>query len=240
LASEEPDGGAPEIVQLHGLSVPIDRRVMSDKIVESIRLGRYEMAEAARLPGIVRPGERVVEVGAGIGVLTALIGRFARAELVVAIEANPRLQDYIAELHRMNSVEAVVRQALVTPAPAAKPATLYLHQDLWASSPAWISRKSQIGVVEVPVLSLQEIAEAWAPSLLILDVEPFAAWAEASGPPHALDTADFRPFARVLVELKPKRFPPQEVRRVFDHFTAQGFAAVAAEPGDPLVLFERR
>ena len=89
------------------------------------------------------------------------------------------------------------------------------------------------------MLSLAEIAEAWAPSLLILDVEPFAAWAEASGPPHALEGADFRPFDRVLVELKPKRFPPPQAQRVFDLFAAQGFGRADGDLGDPLVLFER-
>ena len=229
----------PDIVQLHGLNVPIDRRVMSDKIVESIRSGRYEMAETARLPALVRPGERVVEIGAGIGLLTALVAIRTPAAEVVAIEANPVLQPYIAELHRLNGARVAVRQALVTPEPAGPVATLHVHEDLWASSSGWIKRRYRVADVEVPALSLPEIAAEYAPTLLIVDVEPLAAWAEAPEPPHALDGADFRPFARVLVELKPKRFPPPQARRVFDLFTAQGFARADADAGDPLVLFER-
>ena len=212
---------------------------MSDPIIESLRSGRYEMAEARALPRLIRAGERVVEVGAGIGFLTALIARHTGAELVVAIEANPLLQAYMAELHQLNGVEPVRRQALVTPQPALGPETLHVHQDLWASSPGWIKRRDQLDAVEVPVLSLAEIAETWRPTLLIVDVEPFAAWTAAEGPPHALAGADFRPFPRVLLELKPNRFTAPQIETVFDHFSSQGFAPdPAASPG-PLVLFEQ-
>ena len=40
-------------------------------------------------------------------------------------------------------------------------ANFYLHEDLWASSAGWISRKRQLGTVQVPVVSLPEIAETW-------------------------------------------------------------------------------
>jgi FkbM family methyltransferase len=228
-----------ELVEVGGISIPLDRRIMSDLIVESLRAGRYEMGEARALPRLIRQGERVVEVGAGIGFLTALIAKRTPAELVVAIEANPRLQAYIAELHRLNGVRPILRQALVTPEPAPGPATLFVHQDLWASSPGWIKPRDQLEAAEVPVLSLPEIAATWRPTLLIVDVEPFAAWTSAEGPPHALAGADFRPFERVLLELKPKRFPPPQVKRIFDHFSAQGFAYDPALSAGPLVLFGR-
>ncbi len=239
MAPSEPEASPPEVVRLHGLSVPIDRRLMSDKIVESIRSGRYEMGEARVAPGLVRPGERVVEIGACIGVLTAAIATQTPAQLVVAIEANPQLQDYIAELHRLNGARTVIRQALVTPEPSGELADFHLHEDIWASSPGWVSPKRRIATVQVPVLSLPEIAETWRPTLLIVDLEPFVAWTEAQGPPHALAGADFRPFERVLLELKPKRFPPALVKRVFDHFSVQGFAYDQTASFGPVVMFGR-
>ncbi len=233
------DTPGPQTVQLFGLEVPIDRRVMSEKIVEAILAGRYEMGEAEHLRRVVRPGERVVEVGAGIGFVTALIARRMGAGLVVAIEANPALQGYIAALHRLNGAEVIVRQALVTPAPGGPTAVLNVHKDLWASSSGPIKPGSQLEAVEVAALSLAEIAAEYAPTLLIVDVEPLAAWAQAPNGPQALEAADFRPFQRVLVELKPKRFPPAEVKRVFDLFSAQGFAYATEASQGPLVLFER-
>ncbi|HEX4096209.1 MAG TPA: hypothetical protein VHX64_05735, partial [Caulobacteraceae bacterium] len=98
---------------------------------------------------------------------------------------------------------------------------------------------SQIGAVDVPAISVAEIAETWRPSLLIVDVEPLAAWTNAERPPHALAGADFRPFERVLVEFKPKQFTPEAVKRVFDHFSAQGFAYVLRISSGSLVMFER-
>ncbi len=239
MRAEPVDTSGLEVVQLHGLRVPIDRRLMSETIIWSLTSGRYEMGEARALPHLVRPGERVVEVGAGIGVLTALIARTGKAEQVVAIEANPMLQDYIQGLHRLNGVDVELRQALVTPGRGAPTADFYLHQDLWASSPERIKRRHQIGVVQAPVISLSEIAETWRPSLLVVDVEPFAAWTHAEAPPHALACADFRPFERLLLELKSRKFAPEAVKRVFDHLSAQGFAYDLEGSNGPLVLFRR-
>ncbi len=70
-------------------------------------------------------------------------------------------------------------------------------------------------------------------------MEPFAAWANAEAAPHALAGADFRPFERVLLELKSKKFPPADIKRVFDHFSAQGFAYDVETSSGPLVLFQR-
>ncbi len=239
MVADAPDTAALESVQLHGLSVPIDRRLMSASIVNALTTGRYEIGEARVLPRLIRPGERVAEIGAGIGVLTALIARTGKAERVAAIEASPLLQDYIRELFRLNGVEVELRQALVTPERSEPTATFYLHQDLWASSPARIKHRHQIGALQVPVLSLAEVAETWRPSLLIVDIEPFAAWTFAEAPAHALASADFRPFERVLLELKPKKFPPEALARVMAHFSAQGFVEDTELSREPLVLFRR-
>ena len=239
MGADASDTPALESVQLHGLSVPIDRRLMSAPIIESLTTGRYEIGEARVLPRLIRPGERVVEIGAGIGVLTALIARTGKAERVAAIEASPLLQDYISQLFRLNGVEVELRQALVTPERSEPTATFYLHQDLWASSPARIKRRHQIGTLQVPVLSLAEVAETWRPSLLVVDIEPFAAWTFAEAAPHTLAGADFRPFERVLLELKPKKFPPEALARVMAHFAAQGFVQDAELSHAPLVLFTR-
>ena len=228
-----------EVVELYGLRVPIDPRLMSEKIIESLSTGRYEKGEAERLPRLVRPGERVVEIGAGIGLVTAIVATRTPAELVVAIEANPALPGYIAALHRLNGASTVIRQALVTPAPADGPAVFKVHRDLWASTTGWVNPKNCLRSVETPSISLSDIAAEYRPSLLVVDLEPLAAWTAATTAPYCLAAADFRPFERVLIELKPKRFAPPEVKRVFDHFSAQGFAYSPAFSHGPLVLFER-
>jgi len=235
-AATSPSG--PRIVEVAGIRIPLDRRIMSDKIVESLTTGRYEMIEARQAPSIVRAGERVVEIGAGIGFLTALIAARTPAELVVAIEANPELGPCIAALHALNGVRTTIRQALVTPG-GGGPARFHLHVDLWASSSGRVAEANRLRTIEVPSIGLDQVAADYRPTLLIVDVEPLAAWAAAAEPAQALEAADFRPFPRVLVELKPKRFPPKQVRRVFDLFSDQGFAYSTAGSQGPLVLFEQ-
>ena len=228
-----------EVVQYYGIEVPLDRRVISEGMALAIREGRYEKGEAKWLPKLVREGERIVEIGACTGLITALLATKTPAELVVGVEPNPQLIDLMAEVHRLNGARTVIRHAMVTPQAHDGPADFFLHEDVWSSSSLQVRARSQAGKVQVPTISVAEIAETWRPSLLIIDLNPLMAWVQAEEPPHMLAGADFRPFERVVVELKPKLFPPPHVKRVFDHFSAQGFAYDPALSNGDLVLFGR-
>ncbi len=109
-------GGSPaprEIVELQGVRIAIDPAIMSDKIQRQIRNGKYERGEARNLPEIIEPGERLLELGGGIGFLSALAALQRRAEVIVVIEANPELIPVIRETHRLNGVTAQVLNAAV-------------------------------------------------------------------------------------------------------------------------------
>ena len=102
-----------EIVDLHGVRVPIDPGVMSEMMQSVIRSGKYEASEAARVPKLIEDGERVLEIGGGIGYLSALIARENKAEAIVVFEANPGLIRLIETTHRLNGVQAVVRHEII-------------------------------------------------------------------------------------------------------------------------------
>jgi len=59
----------------HEILIPADSRVFSGSALQTITEGRFERNHARRLPGLIRPGDRYLEIGAGVGFLAAVLSR---------------------------------------------------------------------------------------------------------------------------------------------------------------------
>ena len=92
-----------------GVVIPVDPAVITPPIRAAILAGRFEAEEGTQIPHIVRPGDRVLEIGAGIGYISTLLSRQRRVSSVLAVEANPHLIEYMARLHARNNVRKVRR-----------------------------------------------------------------------------------------------------------------------------------
>ena len=88
-------------LQAAGVVIPFDPQVITPAICQAIIEGRFEAEEASQIPRIVRPGDRVLEIGAGIGFISTLLSRQRRVSRVIAVEANPHLIDYMTRLHAL-------------------------------------------------------------------------------------------------------------------------------------------
>ena len=65
--------------------------------------------ERARLPKLVQPGERIVDLFAGVGQFSIPIAKHAQPAEVYAIELNPTAYEYLCENIRLNRVGHVVK-----------------------------------------------------------------------------------------------------------------------------------
>jgi tRNA G37 N-methylase Trm5 len=65
--------------------------VTAPLVAERLRDGTYEADEANAAERCVKEGFRVLELGAGIGYVTAICARRTAPENVLAVEANPAL-----------------------------------------------------------------------------------------------------------------------------------------------------
>ena len=231
----------PETVEIAGVRIPIDPAIMSDKIQQQLRAGRWEDGETAVLPTIVAAGDRVIDLGAGIGFLAAFIGLLRKAELIVAVEANPELMPLIGALAGLNGVEIEALNALVAIETTSPTHPFYLHNDLWASSPIRIKDSSLRGVVELPVTTLEALAAEFSPTLMIIDLEVMRGFL-ADGAAVArtrLGAANLPGVTRILAELKPTRFTPAEVQAIFDGLSNAGFGYDPGLSRSELVVFSR-
>jgi tRNA wybutosine-synthesizing protein 2 len=70
-----------------------------------IMLSKGNLSERARIPGLVRPGEVIADLFAGIGYFSIPIARHGRPRRIYAIEKNPAAFRYLRENIRLNRVQ---------------------------------------------------------------------------------------------------------------------------------------
>jgi FkbM family methyltransferase len=204
-----------EVIEVMGVKLPLDPQVMSPHILEVIRAGEYERAEAKHLPKMIEPGDRLLELGGGIGFLSALVGLQGKAEAIVVVEANPDLVPLIEATHAMNETRSTVINAAVVGERKSETASFSLAADFWASSLAPHKRREIARVVEVPTMAVADLVREHRPTMMIIDVEG----GEVELMPHlVLDGVRL-----VMMELHQKVIRPEGVRAVFDGFSRLGF-----------------
>ena len=87
--------------------------------IERINAARYEGEEIAGALSVVRPGDRVLELGAGLGLVGAVTAKNADPEAVLSFEANPELIPHTRALYRANGLDGLIelRNAVLLSAP---------------------------------------------------------------------------------------------------------------------------
>ena len=77
-----------EVLEAHEIKIPYVKEVISDRMAHVIGRNRYEASEVKLLRKLMRPRDRVLELGAGVGVVSTCAAQIARdPSQVLSIEA---------------------------------------------------------------------------------------------------------------------------------------------------------
>lgn len=217
-------------LDLRGIRIPDDPRIITPAIRRAILTGRFEAEEAAAVPGIVRPGDRVLEIGAGIGFMSTLLLRRPEVECVIAVEANPALISYMGDLHAENGVDGVIRLNAVLTNDTRDRATFYVRHDFWMGS-LMAHPNPYVGTIEVPTHSLDRLLRDEAITLIVCDIEGAEAF--------LFEGADLGPVDRIFLELHDHVTGLRGVGAVFRALAAHDFAYDPRHSTGSVVLFQR-
>ncbi len=66
--------------EIQGIKLPHDKDVISKNIKNSIQNGSYEREESEQLKKILQDGERILEIGGGIGYISSLAAKSKQVE----------------------------------------------------------------------------------------------------------------------------------------------------------------
>jgi len=208
--SRQPNDAAQDRFVLDGIHLALPKGLAIPDITEKLRDGSYEAAEARAANRCVKPGFRVLELGAGIGYVTALCARLAGPRNVLSVEANPDLVPVIETTLARNGLDDVsVLHAAVT-GRADEGATTVLRVSKRFTASALDGKGAR--AVEVPLVSVHDLLEAQKPHVVLMDIEG----AEAD----LFDRPWNCPLRFCVMELHPKKYGPEVVKRIFDAMSA--------------------
>jgi FkbM family methyltransferase len=201
------------VVTIEGVRIRIGRH-MSPRIERAVSEGSYEREELRLVEPMLSPSDVVLEVGAGLGVVSAYCAMRLGSNRVFAYEANPDLEDRIRETYALNGVQPTLEMCAVGAASGI--ATLYRERHLWSSS---LTRRSHAArPIRVPVKSLNDIVQRIRPTFLIIDAEGTET--------ELFERADLPTVTGIVLELHERIIGAANVRRVRSILTASGFEEV--------------
>ncbi|MBV7396358.1 FkbM family methyltransferase [Mameliella sediminis] len=199
-----------------GVDVPISP-FLTETRQRRIEAGRYEGDEIAGALSVVRPGDRVLELGAGLGVVGAVIARNADPAAMLSFEANPDLIPHIRILHRLNGLEDRIElrnQVLMSGPDRPETRRFYLRNSFLGSSLVDAENRNT-REVEVPTAALDDVLREFRPDVLIMDIE--------GGELEFLEQAELRGIRAVVIEFHPGVYGTQGAKTCKDRLRAMGF-----------------
>jgi FkbM family methyltransferase len=237
----EPTGGAvpahdavpayDEVIVSRDIRVPFVPGRVPPPIERPLRSGRYGKAERQALSRVLVPEDRVLVLGAGLGVLSTAAALVTGSERVVAVEANPVLVPMARETHRLNGVAGVrVEHAMVGPGPAeGGDAPFHLRADPFASSSD--PTRPHLDTLRVPVRSLAALVAEHAPTVILCDLD--------GAEDGLFAAADLSGVRALIVVLHPRLYGEAGAGRVAAALAARGLAPLPGDADSPVRAFLR-
>ena len=139
-------------------------------MVHALARGDYENPERRAVKAILRPGDRVLDIGACMGVVSLTAARIVGAENVVAFEPKPDAAAVArANFERNGLPVRLVEKAVGA---AAGQVRLAIGRDNWLGGSLTLSYEDGSSVA-VDVVPVAELVETFRPTVLIMDAEGF-------------------------------------------------------------------
>lgn len=198
------------VVTVAGVQIRVGPH-MSPPVERTVSRGLYEQDELRLVGQLLSPSDIVLEIGAGLGLVSTYCAKQLGSSRVFAYEANPDLETCIRETYSLNQVQPALEMCAVGAHPGM--VTLYRDRHLWASS--LLRPSGRVRPIEVPAKALSEIVGLVRPTLLIVDVEG------AEG--GLFDHARLPTVTRIVLELHERVIGAASARRVRSTLAAMGF-----------------
>lgn len=197
------------------------------QILESLASGSYELPEAGIMRHALTSDDTVLELGTGLGYLSALCAQTVGNERVHTFEANPALEVVIRKNHELNAVAPQLRICMLGEARGA--VTFYVMKSFWSSST--IRRDPRARPIQVPVEPFNEAVGRIRPSFLVVDIE--------GGEQDLFRYARLDGVEKLCIELHPGVIGQRAVDDVIAAIARQGLEEDATVSGPEHKLFVR-
>lgn len=174
-----------------GFLVLCDPKRVPRSVATAIVKGTYEAPEMKLVSAAIQHGDRIVELGTGVGVISLLCNRLAGQGNVHSYEANASLKSIIYENFRLNGLEPSLTLKAVT---ADGQPLDFFHNDNIISSSAY-DRGLDADKRTISSVSIHDVVAKHKPTVLVIDIE--------GGEIDLLPAANLDGVRELIIELHP-------------------------------------
>lgn len=216
----------PSVIQISGVKLHVDRKLLPGSVVRALYKERYEDREAALVNTVVTRGDRVLEIGAGIGFISLLCARRCGAEAVLSYEANPENEALIRHNYELNGLFPQLRNRAISVSSAER--ELFIEPNILSTG--FINRgHGKVTVVKCDAIG--DVVQEFRPNCLVLDVEG----AEID----LLPAAPLGGVNKIILETHARIVGDAAIRGLDIHLQSQGFTRFEALRQDRVWLYMR-
>ena len=200
----------PAVVNNNGLHIRVGPHLTAP-IIRVIYNNNYEKHELLILKDHLASDDVVMEIGAGLGYLSAYCAKRIGSDHVFAYEANPALEPYIRETYQLNHVEPHTQIGVLGHKGGSVP--FYVEKAFCASSTIRPSAVAQ--EIRVPMIKFEDELARLKPTFLLVDIE--------GGEHDLLVRTELPTVKKILIELHEKVLGKEKIDEIYDHLAKQGF-----------------
>jgi FkbM family methyltransferase len=226
-------------IVVDGKLLDANTRLISRSTFKFMLTGNYEVAERRLLAymvdsGHISRGDRVLEAGGGLGVLTMKIADIVGDDSIVVFEANPRTAEALQANLALNghAIKVEIR-ALVADVNADVAFADLIEADAGFGGCSTHRVESGVPTITVPAEALAEALRRVDPTVLVIDVE---------GAEHDLlaSVRDWGRLRSIHMEIHPDVLPAPKIAAMLRRLAQDGFRVVELPVSDiNVMLFSR-
>ncbi len=207
------------VAECMGVKVP-PSPYLNEKRIERINAARYEGQEIAGALHVTGPEDRVLELGAGLGVVGAVTQLNAKPAAMVSYEANPNMIPHIEALYALNRIKSKIKlnnKVLLSEPEPPEHVEFFLRNSFLGSS-LTDSDKRQTTAVKVPTAKFEALRKSFKPTVLLMDIE--------GGELELLRHANLDGLRAIVLEFHPESYGTEGMRECKNILREAGFARV--------------
>ncbi len=216
------------------IKVAVADDVVSEVIQKKIKDARYERHEANIIQKIVSDGDILLELGAGVGVISTLAWLTGKVKAVHCFEADPRLKRLIEATHAQNGVASTVYTEILSNDEAqiaGGSIDFHIREDFYGSSLNSAIGREIKQTVPIPVKAIQKAINDVRPTIIACDIE--------GGELGLFDGLEMPSVQKVMVETHVAAFKGEGMRQLFHEFHRADFYYDPANSYREVVVFKR-
>lgn len=198
-------------LELHGFRIAINTGDISSRVLAALYSGSYERREVALIRKVLKPGDRVLELGSGIGVTGLAVAKIVGEKNIKSFEAAPQTLACARYNAALNGVNIDFSNAVLSPDGDGL-ANFNVSPSFWSSSLLPVRGSHQ---VTVPRKSLNNVIKTFKPNTLVMDIE--------GGEIEILRAADLLDIRKIIMETHYHKCGESETDQLIVDLSAKGF-----------------